>query len=87
MGRGLMFDRRMLIFIMVALFGMEVLNLALPDLGRVFGMQFLIYFVALGAMMVLMHWLGFLEGNDEGFRKGLMENESPFIFLPHGGVE
>ena len=82
-----MFDRRMLIFIMVVLLAMMGFNLALPRLNEVFGIEFLIYFVGLGGMMVLMHWLGFLEGNDEGFRKGLMENESPFIFLPHGGIE
>ena len=82
-----MFDGRMLIFMMFVLLGMMGLNLGLPDLNRVFGIEFMIFFVALGAMMVLMHWLGLLEGKDEGFRMGLMENESPFIFLPHGGIE
>ena len=82
-----MFDRRMLIFIMGVLLAMMGLNLALPRLTEVFGIEFLIYFVGLGGMMVLMHWLGFLEGKDEGFRKGLMEDKSPFIFLPHGGVD
>lgn len=83
----MMFDTKMTIVIMIALLAMTALKYALPQLEEVFGIQFLIYFVAFAGMIVLMHWVGFIEGKDEGFRKGLMENESPFFYLPHGGIE
>lgn len=80
-----MFDRKMLIFMMVLLLGLASIDFILPDLANVFGLQFLIYFLALATMMVLMRYLGLIEGLEEGFKKGLHEAEKPFVFLPHGG--
>ena len=82
-----MFDRKMLIFIIFVISAMASLKFVLPDLQSKYSINFLIFFVCLGGLMVLMHWLGFLEGVDEGFRKGIMEYETVFMFLPHGGGE
>ena len=82
-----MFDRKMLLFIMAVILGMASLKSVLPDLIQVYSINFLIFFVSAGGLMVLMHWLGFLEGVDEGFRKGIIKYETVFMFLPHGGME
>ena len=82
-----MFDRKSLIFIIFVILAMASLKFVLPNLEQVYAINFLIYFVSIGAMMVLMHWLGFLEGIDEGFKKGIMKSETVFMFLPHGGME
>lgn len=82
-----MFDRKMLIFIMGVILGMTVFKYALPDVKQAFAIDFGIYFVGLGGLMVLMHWLGFLEGIQKGFKKGIKKSETVFMFLPHGGIE
>jgi len=76
-----------LIFIIFVISAMASSKFVLPDLQKAYGINFLIFFVGLGGMMILMHWLGFLEGVDEGFRKGIIKHETVFMFLPHGGME
>ena len=86
-----MFDVKVLWYIIISIAVLSAISQYMkaidPELAEYFSFDFMIFFGAMMGIMVLMHWFGFIEGKDQGFRKGLMENESPFIFLPHGGIE
>lgn len=82
-----MFDVRMLLVVMGVILVLTAFRFVFPDLKEVFGIEFMVYFVSLLGMMVLMHYLGFIEGKETGFKKGIIENEQAFFFLPHTGAE
>lgn len=57
-----MFDKKLLIMILATIVALSAVKYLVMNENMVFGINFLIFFVAGCGMMVLMHWVGYMEG-------------------------
>jgi len=86
-----MFQTRILIYLIISLAIFTTTNTIVkkynPALAKSWNLEFFIFPIGMMAFMILMHFLGFYEGMQEGLKRGLDEAEKVFLFLPHGGLD
>lgn len=73
MGRGNVISRKSLCVLYASLIVFVVLRFSFPEMLRVIGFDIFMFLDGLLTMMVLVNWLGFLEGEKEGYAIGLRE--------------
>jgi len=83
----MLFDTKIVIFVIVSLGTLGTIDGLVANVGRVFGIEFMMFFIGMFGMTVIMRQLAFIDGLGAGYKKAMKAKQDPFVFLPHGGLD